>query len=101
MKNPIENDPSGNPRLQALIAELTQQINLLFSDSYRIKEILVRLDEEGYQVDSLIASLSPTSSDGEEEGDAEEGDSNDKEAADFRDLNRYDQAFLQTIKVRP
>lgn len=99
MKNPIENESTDNPRLQALVKELTRQITLLFSESDRIKDILIELEQEGYQVDSLIASLSPASSEGQSDVEVEVEDAEGD--ADEEDLNPFDHAFLQSIKVRP
>lgn len=94
--NPSDNDPQENERLQALVKELTYRIGLLFSNNDHIKEILEKIETEGYQVDIVVASLSPLTSN-ETETDAE----NDEDAEESYALNPFDYAFLQAIKVKP
>ncbi len=88
--NPMEDDPSKNEHLQELVQELTQQIGLLFSNNDQIKEILENIEKEGYQVDLVVASLSRILS-GEEFEESDE----------IYELNPFDYAFLQAIKVKP
>lgn len=86
-----EADPSKNEHLQELVQELTQQIGLLFSNNDQIKEILQHIEKEGYQVDLVVASLSRIL--------AEE--SFDQDGEEVYELNPFDYAFLQAIKVKP
>lgn len=88
--NPMEDDPSKNEHLQELVQELTQQIGLLFSNNDQIEEILENIEKEGYQVDLVVASLSQILS-----GEAFE------ERNEIYELNPFDYAFLQAIKVKP
>jgi len=89
--NPMEEDPSKNEHLQELVQQLTQQIGLLFSNNDQIKEILENIEKEGYQVDLVVASLSRILSDEELFEEEEE----------TYELNPFDYAFLQAIKVKP
>jgi regulator of replication initiation timing len=88
--NPMEDDLQKNEHLQELVEELTQQIGQLFSNNNEIKEILENIEKEGYQVDLVVASLSRILSN--EEFDEED---------EVYELNPFDYAFLQAIKVKP
>jgi regulator of replication initiation timing len=89
--NPMEEDPSKNEHLQELVEELTQQIGQLFSNNDQIREILENIEKEGYQVDLVVASLSRILSNETFEGEEDE----------IYELNPFDYAFLQAIKVKP
>ena len=99
--NPSEEEPLENERLQALVKELTEKISHLFAENDQIKKILESIEKEGYQVDLVVASLSRllTEQDGSEIDDTEDDEFEDEEIA--YELNPFDYAFLQAIKVRP
>ena len=97
MAEPNEESRFENRFLQALVKELTQQISLLFSDNDRIKAILERIEKEGFQVDSVVASLSPIPPD-KPDREAGEGESYD---SSLYKLNSFDYVFLHAIKVSP
>lgn len=100
--NPSEEEPLENERLQALVKELTEKISHLFAENDQIKKILEKIESEGYQVDLVVASLSRILSDQEASGfeEVEEEDELDGEEIEY-ELNPFDYAFLQAIKVRP
>ncbi|MFY9223060.1 MAG: hypothetical protein WAQ98_10335 [Blastocatellia bacterium] len=97
--NPNDEEAFENERLQALVKELTEKISHLFAENDQIKKILESIEKEGYQVDLVVASLSrllPDQDESEIEGIEEE-------AFDevLYELNPFDYAFLQAIKVKP
>lgn len=93
-------EPLENERLQALVKELTEKIGQLFADNDQIKKILESIEREGYQVDLVVASLSRLLPNQEEfEVDEEEVEAFEEEA--IYELNPFDYAFLQAIKVKP
>jgi hypothetical protein len=98
--NPMEEDPSKNKQLQQLVEALTNQIGHLFSNNDQIREILERIEKEGYQVDLVVASLSRILSQDDDSGDAIDDDAFEEKDEAY-ELNPFDYAFLQAIKVRP
>lgn len=96
--NPNDEEPFENERLQGLVKELTEKISHLFAENDQIKKILENIEKEGYQVDLVVASLSRLLSDQDE---AEiEGLEEEIEEVPY-ELNPFDYAFLQAIKVKP
>lgn len=100
--NPREEEPFENEHLQALVKELTEKISHLFAENDQIKKILEKIENEGYQVDLVVASLSRILSDqdGSDAEEIEDQDEIDEEEVEY-ELNPFDYAFLQAIKVRP
>jgi len=98
--NPSEEEPFENERLQALVKELTEKISHLFAENDQIKKILEKIESEGYQVDLVVASLSRILSE-QEESDVEEIDDDELDEETEYELNPFDYAFLQAIKVKP
>lgn len=98
--NPNDEEPFENERLQALVKELTEKISCLFAENDQIKKILESIEKEGYQVDLVVASLSRLLSD-QEEPEIEGVEEEEIEEEVPYELNPFDYAFLQAIKVKP
>lgn len=94
--NPNDEEPLENERLQVLVKELTEKISHLFAENGQIKKILENIEKEGYQVDLVVASLSRLLPDQDEP----EVDNQEVEEIPY-ELNPFDYAFLQAIKVKP
>ncbi|MBI3803400.1 MAG: hypothetical protein HY282_06525 [Nitrospirae bacterium] len=97
-------EPLENEHLQALVKELTEKIGQLFADNDQIKKILESIEKEGYQVDLVVASLSrllPNQDDLEVEMEEEDGEEIEELDEATYELNPFDYAFLQAIKVKP
>lgn len=97
--NPNDEEPVENERLQGLVKELTEKISYLFAENDQIKKILENIEKEGYQVDLVVASLSRLLSD-QEGTEVEELEEEGTDEVPY-ELNPFDYAFLQAIKVKP
>lgn len=97
--NPNDEEPFENERLQGLVKELTEKISHLFAENDQIKKILENIEKEGYQVDLVVASLSRLLSD-QDESEIEGLEDEEIEEVPY-ELNPFDYAFLQAIKVKP
>lgn len=98
--NPNDEEPFENEHLQALVKELTEKISHLFAENDQIKKILENIEKEGYQVDLVVASLSRLLPD--QDAPETEGIEADEEVEEVPyELNPFDYAFLQAIKVKP
>ena len=79
-----------NEKLKRLVKDLVETINGVFSESSEIKEALKGIEEEGYRVDMVLASITRIQK--------REGEEKDRELV--YEFNPFDQAFLQSLKIR-
>ncbi|HEX9756937.1 MAG TPA: hypothetical protein VGB26_03950 [Nitrospiria bacterium] len=79
-----------NGRLRKLVKELVDTINNVFSDSSQIKKALKEIEEEGYRIDIVLASITRIHRK-DDEGTPPEL---------VYEFNPFDKAFLQSLKIR-
>jgi len=87
------NPEKDNEKLEEMVRVLVEKISVVLSESPDIKEALRQIEQEGYRVDLVLASVTRILK---------------KEAPDIPadaqisfGLNQFDRAFLQAIRVRP
>jgi hypothetical protein len=101
-------------RIKILAEHLIWAINQAYVDSDLIQEALTRIEEEGYQVDILLASCTRFGFDGPEDEDEEvhssqslsflsssneEDEENEEDLQLSAEINEFDRTFLKLIKV--
>jgi hypothetical protein len=97
--NDWENESEGNEKLKELVRDLAHAINSVFAESTEIRTVIKDIEEEGYQVDLVLASITRALHK-EQKGKVTFQPPALLENAKF-ELNRFDQSFLKSIKVRP
>jgi len=90
-----END---DEKLQEMVKELAEKISTLFSESPEIKEALQQIERKGYRVDLVLASVTRIL---KKDMEAPPLEAPSDDGAPSTELNPFDRAFLQAIKVRP
>lgn len=83
-------EPKENDRLKDLVKELANAINSVFTDSKEIKEALREIEDEGYRVDLVLASITKISP----------KDNIPDEGEIVYEFNNFDKAFLKALKIR-
>jgi len=79
-----------NGKLKKLVKELVDTINQVFSESSHIKKALKGIEEEGYRIDIVLASITRIHRK-EDEG---------KTPKLIYEFNPSDKVFLQSLKIR-
>ena len=77
-------------RLKELILELAATLNDVFNENWRIRRAIQNIEEEGYQVDLVLASITRIFKRNEETGDTE---------LKF-EFNAFDKEFLKRMGLR-
>ena len=93
-----ENDPQDNEKLRELVRDLAHAINSVFAESTEIRTVIKDIEEEGYQVDLVLASITRALNK-EHKGKNSSQSPALIENIKF-ELNRFDQSFLKSIKIR-
>lgn len=83
-------DQMENEKIKGLITGLANAINVVFSESKEIKEALKVIEEEGYHVDLILASITRVLKRNTDTGQNE---------LKF-EFNNFDKSFLQAIKIK-
>ena len=83
-------EPKDNDRLKDLVRELAQAINSIIIESKEIKNALKGIEEEGYSVDVILASIARISP----------KESVSKEEELIYEFNSFDMAFLKALKIK-
>jgi hypothetical protein len=101
--NTWENEPpQENEKLRDLVRDLAHAINTVFAESSEIKTVIKDIEQEGYTVDLVLASITRALS------NKEQRPKNNPQfqppallETDKFELNRFDQSFLKSIKIKP
>ena len=96
--NRWENDPHDNEKLRELVRDLAHAINSVFAESTEIRTVIKDIEEEGYQVDLVLASITRALNK-EHKGKGDIHPPALIENIKF-ELNRFDQSFLKSIKIK-
>ena len=101
--NNWENDPPENEKLKDLVRDLAHAINSVFADSTEIKTVIKDIEEEGYQVDLVLASITRAMN---KEKVASQPPALLNQSEQFPEelkyeLSSFDQSFLKSIKINP
>ena len=101
--NSWENEPPHeNERLRDLVRDLAHAINSVFAESPEIKTVIKDIEQEGYTVDLVLASI--TRALGNKEQRPTKNNAQIQPPAllesDKYELSRFDQSFLKSIKIR-
>lgn len=83
-------EPKENDRLKNLVKELVSVINSVFTESKEIKDALRDIEDEGYRVDLILASITRISP----------KDNTGNEEQLIYEFNNFDKAFLKAIKIK-
>ncbi|MBI1822425.1 MAG: hypothetical protein HY036_09695 [Nitrospirae bacterium] len=97
--NRWENDPQDNEKLRELVRDLAHAINSVFAESSEIRTVIKDIEEEGYQVDLVLASITRALNKEQKEKPGTQPPAL-IENIKF-ELNRFDQSFLKSIKIKP
>lgn len=102
-KNSWENEPPENEKLKDLVRDLAHAINSVFAESNEIRTVIKDIEEEGYQVDLVLASITRAMKDRKKNNNS--SNSNDDEAPALPmnhkfELSPFDLSFLKSIKVK-
>jgi len=97
-KNSWENEPPENEKLKDLVRDLAHAINSVFAESNEIRTVIKDIEEEGYQVDLVLASITRAMKD-------RKNNNNGNEAPALPinhkfELSPFDLSFLKSIKVK-
>ncbi|MFQ5456306.1 MAG: hypothetical protein ACE5EA_08910 [Nitrospirota bacterium] len=88
--------PKEDSRLRELVKELVNTINFVFSDSQEIKDVIKSIEDEGYQVDIILASITKIL----KKRDPLETRNVPALKQLKYEFNSFDKEFLKSIKVR-
>lgn len=84
-------DSKENERIKELITGLANAINTVFSESKEIREALKVIEEEGYHVDLVLASVTRVLKGGQQEA----------QGSDIKyEFNNFDKSFLKAVKIK-
>ncbi|MBI3354471.1 MAG: hypothetical protein HY034_06250 [Nitrospirae bacterium] len=84
-------DSKENERIKELITGLANAINSVFSESKEIREALKVIEEEGYHVDLVLASVTRVLKGGQQEA----------QNSDIKyEFNNFDKSFLKAVKIK-
>lgn len=101
--NNWENEsPQENEKLRDLVRDLAHAINTVFAESSEIKTVIKDIEQEGYTVDLVLASITRAlkNKDQQPKNNPQIQPPALLESDKF-ELNRFDQSFLKSIKVKP
>ena len=101
--NNWENDPPENEKLKDLVRDLAHAINSVFAESTEIKTVIKDIEEEGYQVDLVLASITRAMN---KERVAPQPPALMSQVEQLSEslkyeLSSFDQSFLKSIKINP
>lgn len=106
-KNSWENEPPENEKLKDLVRDLAHAINSVFAESNEIRTVIKDIEEEGYQVDLVLASITRAMKGRKKNNNSNNNNNNDDddEAPDLPlshkfELSPFDLSFLKSIKVK-
>lgn len=83
-------EPKENDKLKDLVKELANTINSVFTESEEIKDALREIEDKGYHVDLVLASIARIL----------RKDSSTDEKPLVYEFNNFDKAFLKALKIR-
>jgi regulator of replication initiation timing len=99
--NNWENDaPQENEKLRDLVRDLAHAINTVFAESAEIKTVIKDIEQEGYTVDLVLASITRALKEQKTKDTPQIKPPVLLENNKF-ELNRFDQSFLKSIKIKP
>lgn len=82
-------EPKKNEKLKDLVKVLANAINSVFTESEEIKDALRGIEDEGYRVDLILASITRIL--------RKDNASDDKPLV--YEFNNFDKAFLKALKI--
>ncbi|MFI5303844.1 MAG: hypothetical protein ACHQYP_03515 [Nitrospiria bacterium] len=99
--NNWENEPpQENEKLRDLVRDLAHAINTVFQESSEIKTVIKDIEQEGYTVDLVLASITRALKEQKPKNNPQIQPPSLIENDKF-ELNRFDQSFLKSIKIKP
>jgi hypothetical protein len=99
--NNWENDtPQENEKLRDLVRDLAHAINTVFAESTEIKTVIKDIEQEGYTVDLVLASITRALKEQKNKENTQIQPPALLESDKF-ELNRFDESFLKSIKIKP
>jgi regulator of replication initiation timing len=100
--NPWESEPpQENEKLRDLVRDLAHAINTVFAESTEIKTVIKDIEQEGYTVDLVLASITRALGKEQKPKNNVQIEPPGVPDAEKFELNRFDQSFLKSIKIRP
>ena len=93
--------PQENEKLRDLVRDLAHAINTVFAESPEIKTVIKDIEQEGYTVDLVLASITRALSKEQKPKNTPQIQPPALLESEKFELNRFDLSFLKSIKVRP
>ena len=83
--------PSPDERLKSLVHDLAMTLNEVFPESDAVREAISRIEQEGYEVELIMASITRILRRNKETG----------ESSLAYEFNAFDRDFLREMKILP